>query len=129
MALSKDVLAEKGALTHLLDLRKEITDLLAAYPNLAKLEQNAKREATLLKKYGTTDLSAIAKASAKGKSADGVEKVSHKKGAGKKAKAAAAASAAGSAVPAESAPTPVDLGAAVASAVAEQAAPEPAPVG
>jgi hypothetical protein len=87
MAVSQAELAEKGALIHLQDLKSQIEELYKAYPGLLKAEQNAKRNATMLAKYGTLNPHKVAEASAAKTTGP---KKSHKKGAGKKAQAAAA---------------------------------------
>lgn len=102
MAVSQAELAEKGALIHLQDLKAQIDELYKAYPGLLKAEQNAKRNATMLAKYGTLNPHKVAEVAAKA-AATGPKK-SHKKGAGKKAQAAVAGTSTGSAAPAEAAP-------------------------
>jgi hypothetical protein len=98
--LPKDELAARGALSYLGELKAQIAELYKTYPKLLKIEQEDKRRATMMKKYGTlnpTKAQMAAKAD-QAASVAGVPapkaKVSHKKGQGKKAAQAAQANAA-----------------------------------
>jgi hypothetical protein len=93
MAVSQAELAEKGALIHLQDLRAQMDELYKTYPGLLKAEQNAKRNATMLAKYGTLNPHKAAEGATTktAKVAGTGPKKSHKKGAGKKAQEAAQA--------------------------------------
>jgi hypothetical protein len=91
--ISKDELAARGALSVLQDYKQAIADLYKSYPKLLKIEQEEKRKATMLRKYGTLNptkaqMTAKAEAAASVAGTEGVAKPkgkSHKKGQGKKA--------------------------------------------
>jgi len=104
--ISKDELAARGALSMLLEYKQAIAELYKTYPKLAAIEQEERRKATMIQKYGTltptkAQIAAVkareeAKAAAAGTEAPVAAaadkpKVSHKKGMGKKAMAEKAA--------------------------------------
>jgi hypothetical protein len=97
--LSEKQLAERGAVIAVQELKEQIEALYKAYPGLLKAEQQAKRERTMLAKYGTLNPHEAKQkaAAAEGKTAKA--KVSHKKGQGKKAQLAKAAETAGTVEP------------------------------
>ena len=115
--LTEKELAERGALIRLQELKTEAEGLYESYPGLLQRERMAKREQTMLERYGTLNpheaqqKAAKAEKDAKAKAKTGGPKKSHHK---KKAPATVPVTEA--APGAESA----DVGEAVAAAVAAQ---------